>query len=245
MSILLQIIPYIIMNLPIAIIDSRAPKSAIKRLAHDFEVFEFYVPNITYEAISGHPDVFLFQYDNSFIVAPNAPRNLINFLMDKEIPFVFGDSNVGDELQNSTQYNCVQTSTHFFHKQGFTDAVVLHNSFDKQFVSLPQAYTRCSMFSFDNQSFITSDKGVERELLDYGFSCLYCNPDSILLPPYIHGFIGGCLGKFADTLYVIGNLRFLSNEEKIREFIASKQFTIVELYDGPLYDGGGIFFLKG
>ena len=239
-----EIIHYKTMSLPIAIIDFRAPSDAIDRLRKDFTVFLFNAQGVTYDAVCGHPDIFMFQSGSILIIAPNTPKDCIEFLEKNHVEFIFGKSEVGFDLQNSCMYNCVETKSYFFHKKGFTDTVVLEKVKSKMFVSLPQAYTRCSMFPISDSCFITSDKGIDKELVIQGFTVFTLSPDSILLPPYKHGFIGGCFGMYNQKVYVIGSLSKLSQGKELQYFIESNNLEIVELYDGDLYDGGGIFFIS-
>ena len=233
---------YTTMNSITAIIDARAPQQAIENLQMHCDVFLFQSRNITYDAISGHPDIFLFQGTNALIVAPNAPQYFLHFLQSKRLSVTIGETPVGKELADSTAYNCIETKTHFFHKQGYTDKSILQN-LNKPLIQLPQAYTRCSMFALNQQAFFTSDKGIESVLVREGFDCFYVNPSTIALPPYKHGFIGGCLGLWNNTLFVIGNLDTIENNTALRCFIQQQSIEIIELSDGSLYDGGGIFFV--
>jgi len=230
------------MNSTIAIIDARAPQKAIKTLQQYCDVFLLRSENITYDAISCHPDIFIFQGKNELIIAPNTPEDLIATLHQKGVSFTFGNSEVGKELENSTYYNCIKTHSHIFHKQGFTDKVILEST-KNNIINLPQAYTRCSMIALNEKAFITSDKGIEKVLMQNGFECFYVNPSTIHLPPYKHGFIGGCMGLWNNSLFIIGNLQTLENGNELRQFIQQQKLEIVELYNGNLYDGGGIFFL--
>jgi len=113
------------MNSATAIIDARAPRKAIENLQKHFEVFLFQSQEITYDAISCHPDIFIFQGKSKLIIAPNAPQDIIKHLNYTKTAFEFGNSNVGKELENSTFFNCIETNNHLFHKQGFTDEKIL------------------------------------------------------------------------------------------------------------------------
>ncbi|MCF8386230.1 MAG: hypothetical protein K9G47_00005, partial [Bacteroidales bacterium] len=67
--------------------------------------------------------------------------------------------------------------------------------------------------------------------------------DEIILPGQKHGFLGGCCGVWKDSLFIIGNLDHFSEGEKIRKFVSEAGFRIIELYDGPLFDGGNVLFV--
>lgn len=225
-----------------AIIDKRSPAEAIKNLKKEFDVLEFQSHNTSYDEVSGHPDIFIFQSKRSIIIAPNSPKILVDFLESKKIDFIYGIKNVGAELENSTQYNCISSKEYFFHKKAYTDEAVMAENRDKKFINLPQAYTRCSLSVLNNNYFITSDGGIEKALKKNKFNVLMVDPKSIHLPGYPNGFFGGTNGVFKNKFYLNGNLNFHPDGNKIRDYIKKCGLELVELHDGPLYDGGGIFF---
>lgn len=225
-----------------AIIDDRAPEEAIKNLQTEFDVFRFSTKGITYEAVSCHPDIFLFcQSANEYIVAPNTPIEVIEFLQKHNATIHFGTKCIGTELKNSVQYNCITTDEYLFHKQGFTDELILKKNSTKKFISLPQAYTRCSMMCGREFAF-TSDQGISNILQKNCIAHRMVSPEKIQLPPYRNGFIGGCCSLIDDRIYFIGKLQYHEGGTELGKYLTEKGLKIIELYDGLLYDGGGIFF---
>lgn len=231
------------MNSPIAIIDARSPKQVIEKLAKKFDVVPFITHGITYDAIAGHPDIFFCQ-GNELIVAPNTPTNILEKLNSSKISYRLGNSPVGSFLQESTHYNCVVTEKYIIHKKKFTDKTIIDSNKDKKYISVPQAYTRCNLLAINTNRFITSDNGIFASLQKQGLESIYICPQSIYLPPYPYGFIGGCLGKHENTIFVNGSLAKHPDGKSIKSFIEKSNLEIVELHDGPLFDGGGIFFIN-
>lgn len=230
------------MNLPIAIIDARSPKLAIQKLSENFNVIPFSTQRITVDALSGHPDIFIFQDETNLIVAPNTPAEITKKIgLEK---FQYGKTIIGTTVKESTPYNCVATHTYFIHKLYFTDKKILESQTNKKIIAINQAFTRCTTFPITDTAFITSDKYTEKQLLAHNCSVLYINSNGIQLPPYKYGFIGGCLGKHKDTIYINGSLSKHKQGNEIKSFIESHHLTICELHDGELYDGGGIFFIS-
>jgi hypothetical protein len=230
------------MSVHTAIIDYRAPKEAILNLEHYYNICLFKNTH-TYEAINGHPDICIFKGSSELIIAPNSPKILFDLCESNSIVYSIGTTKVGNDLKSSTAYNCVETDYHIIHKQGFTDTQILQRITHKPFLSITQAYTRCSLIYVGNKCAITSDNNIHTRLIDTGYSSLLCNPHGILLPPYKHGFIGGCFGMHSNTLFCIGNLDYLNDGKRIRAFLDTHNIPLIELYNGPLYDGGGIFFI--
>jgi hypothetical protein len=99
------------------------------------------------------------------------------------------------------------------------------------------------MLVLSDNHYITSDRGIEKVLKKHGFSVLYINPAEIILPGMKNGFFGGCCGIFGNTVFIIGNLDFYKEGKIVRKFIKELGYKIVELYDGPLFDGGGLFII--
>ena len=90
---------------------------------------------------------------------------------------------------------------------------------------------------------ITSDQGIYQQLSKNGIETLFVDPRGIVLPTFDHGFFGGTCGILGNKLFITGNLRYFSEGKNVRSFIVDAGMEIVELYKGPLFDGGGIFFV--
>lgn len=228
------------MNSPIAVIDARSPREAIEKLREDFSVIPFLTEGITYDAIAGHPDVFMTEGPHP-IVAPNTPDEILKQM--NGIAYQKGRLPVGTSLEESTRYNCVIADDVIIHKQGYTDEQICLTYADKTFINTPQAYTRCNTLYLRDKAFICSDMGIANQLMQNNCRVLYVSPEGILLPPYKYGFIGGCLGVFKNRVYCNGALESHPSGREMRMFIESYGFSIVELHQGRLYDGGGILFL--
>lgn len=226
------------------IIDKRIPENSKNILSKYGEIIEFESKGVVYDSISGHPDVFMCQLNNRLIIAPNTPEKFIAQLKDRKIDFEFGVNPLGDKYPKTAVYNALITNKYLIHNTTITDKSILNNCKEKTIIHSNQAYTRCNLISLDDNSFITSDKGIEKALNKHQFSVLYFNPKRIYLQGFNNGFIGGCCGIINKTLFINGSLEHYSGENNVRKFITSSGFFIIELYTGILYDSGGIFFLS-
>lgn len=226
------------------VIDSRAPEKAKLRLSNFGEVVEFSTQNITYEAISGHPDIFLCQTPDSLICAPNLPPSYFKLFKDKNIDFLIGANPVGKLFPETSHYNCLVNERFIFHKSTYTDARIIELNKVQEFINLPQAYTRCSLIELPSKKFITSDKGIENVLKNRKLNVYYFPPNEILLPTMPHGFIGGAMGFYSGKLFVLGNPDYYTWGKEFNALMKQENIELISLYDGPFFDGGGIFFLE-
>ncbi len=233
------------MNSTLAIIDYRAPHKAIDKLGKYVEDIHLFESNgITYNSISGHPDVFMFQDENNLVIAPNSPSPLIDFLKKYNVTFATGKAYVGDELENSVLYNCVGTENCLIHKEGFTDEAIIKLLPGKKLINVSQSYTRCSLLHIGEKNFVTSDKGIEKVLLGSGFNCFYFHPRQIKIHDHEHGFFGGAAGMLGNKLFTIGNIKKHRDGIKLLKLLDELQIELISLCDDFLYDGGGIFFFN-
>jgi len=226
------------------IIDARIPDEAIGNLRIVGEVFLLKSDKIVYDSIQGHPDVFMMQLEDLVIVAPNAPKDLFKTLQEHRIPFLKGKTKLNDTFPQTVYYNAVSTSDYIIHKKNYTDSCIIRQTDKKQFIEINQAYTRCNLIPLSNSCYITSDKSIEKTLLNQNLEVHYFTPETILLPGQKNGFIGGTMGLWQNKMFVIGKLNHYQEGEKLTELLNRKKIKIIELYNGPLIDGGGIFFLE-
>jgi len=221
--------------------DNRIPEKAKKGLQKYGEVLFLETREITYPAISGHPDIFVCKTENSLVIAPNTPEKIKHLLTQNSIQFVEGTLKVGRQYPKTACYNALVTDKLLIHNLKHTDPVIQENCTDLQNIHVNQAYTRCNLIALDNNRFITSDKGIEKTLISKGFEVLFVHPKGIILPGFKHGFIGGCCGIYEDSIFFIGSLNHFPEGDKIQDFL--KGHEIIELFDGQLFDGGSLIFI--
>ncbi len=228
----------------LAIIDSRSSKQAIDNLREFVEdLFTFQTCGLVDNSISGHPDIFIYQDSRQLVVAPNSPEELFEFLDSHNSVYVRGERDVGDGPDKSVQYNCLGTADFLFHKSGYTDPAILRVNRDKEFIHLPQAYTRCSLVHLCGDNYLTSDRGIEKVLLLMGLSCFYFSPEEITIRDHNNGFIGGAIGIWGKRIFFNGDVKLHADGQRLREYLTGLDFDIVNLSDEHLYDGGCIFFV--
>ena len=224
-------------------IDNRSPNPAKEKLSDYGEVIPFSTNGITYESISGHPDIFMCRVNKNLIVAPNLPENFKKILKNNSVSFVEGELPVEKKYPGTSRYNIVATENYLIHNFRYTDSVITDVGEDLDLIHSGQGYTRCNLLPLKEDRFITSDEGIKRVLERFSLKCFYVNPSEILLQGERHGFFGGVCGIHENTIFVNGNLSRINQGEELKNFLKGLKYDIVELYDGPLFDGGSILFI--
>lgn len=228
----------------LAVIDYRSSKESLTNLnLYVEDIYLFRTEGITYNSISGHPDIFIYHDNNNLIAAPNSPSSLFILLDKYKVKYRIGKKHVGDKFEESVAYNCLGTPKYFFHKKGHTEETVLEVTVDKKFINLPQAYTRCGLIYLGHDAFITSDKGIEKELIKNNFKCFYFDPSEINIPGHRNGFIGGCSGITNNKIFFNGNIDLHKDGAGLKNYILNFGMEIICLGNHKLYDGGCIIFI--
>lgn len=221
-------------------IDNRAPNEAKQELARLGEVVNFQTRDICYEAISGHPDIFLYQHPGGLIIAPNTPEEYQLLLQQKGVAYSLGKSAVGEKYPFSAYYNALYTPFGVLHNHNICDPAIQQTHPDR--LNCRQGYVRCNTIFLGN-SFFTSDRGIEKLLTQCAESIIYVDPQDIVLQGYSSGFFGGSVGVWSNKVYVCGRINRIKDYSLLVDAIYAEGFEIVELYDGPVVDVGGIFFI--
>ena len=219
-------------------IDKRAPVKAKKNLSKWGQVVEFETRGIVYDAISGHPDIFIYQWPGGLVVSPDLPRKYFELLSGNDV--ITGTRNCVPKYPGTAPYNALYTSFGLLHNMRVSASEIL--SSHEKHIHCNQAYTRCNSIQAGNV-ILTSDKGIENVLKKENIPVFYISPEKLLLKGFEHGFFGGSCGIFDDTFFICGSLANLDEGEKVREIITLNGLQIKELYPGPVMDVGGIFFI--
>lgn len=217
------------------------PLVAKRKLTEYGELLELETSDITYTAVSGHPDIFFCQTPAGLIVAPNLPEEYFSLLDRYGIKYRKGKTAVGKAYPQTSPYNAVVTSKYLIHNLKFTDAVLLKACEGLTQIHVNQGYTRCNLLALNENLFIASDKGICNTLLDHSLRCHYFPPDEIRLEGFPNGFLGGACGIWDQKLFICGSLRHHSRGNAFRNIVEAEGFEIIELLDEPLKDVGSIF----
>ncbi|PKP22618.1 MAG: hypothetical protein CVU06_09305 [Bacteroidetes bacterium HGW-Bacteroidetes-22] len=225
------------------ICDHRLPASMRPALEAMGEVVWFHGPDV-YNAISGHPDIFVCLLPEQLVVAPNMPQEVLRKFNQHKIAFVIGEKPAGNSYPESARFNALAAHGLFIHNLSHTDPVLLKETGTLKPVHVRQGYVRCNLLSLPDGSFITSDSGILKTLSCTGSEIYYFNPEEIRLDGFGYGFLGGTAGWNGSTLVFAGHPRHLKEGGQLMELLHKKNISWVSLSDEPLWDAGGLFFLE-
>jgi hypothetical protein len=225
------------------IADKKIPAEAKEKLSAYGTLLELETEGIVYPAISGHSDIFFCKTPQTLIVSPSLPEKYIHKLQEQQVQFIPGNQASSIQHPASVYYNAAVNNRYLVHRLEFTDPVVLQHCHTLKKIPVKQGYTRCNLLLLKNDHYITSDAGIHKNLARAGLNGIFVAPTGIILPGFPNGFIGGAMGLVDDTIFVIGSLIHYDEGNDVRKFLEDLDYTIVELYDGPLFDAGGILFL--
>jgi hypothetical protein len=222
-------------------IDERAPEKAKRQLSVFGDVIPFATKGICYDAVSGHPDIFIFQHREGLILAPNTPEKYKTILRSNGVGFVEGNKPVGSNYPYTAHYNALFTERGVLHNKNICELTIVEACYG--IVHCRQGYVRCNTIKIGDV-YYTSDRGIEKVLQKGLFKTCYVDSQKIILQGFDHGFFGGCCGVSEQSVFICGEVLSLKDGEMLKQKITGSGFQIVELCKGPMIDVGGIFFIK-
>ncbi len=225
--------------------DSKMPSVAKTGLAMYGEVVEFATEGITYDAISGHPDIFFCKTPGGLVVAPNLSEKYFSILDQNAIKYTKGSLPVGKKYPLSARYNSLVTEKYIIQNSEIADPVIAELNPAYKIIPVKQGYVQCNLLALPNDTFITSDRGIEKSLKQHDLEVLFVDPSCVQLDGFEHGFFGGACGINKSKIFVCGSLSFFAEYQAVVKFIEKAGVQIVELNEGRPLDIGTLVFLAG
>jgi hypothetical protein len=238
-------------NLPqsrvtVAVIDGRANERVVKGLLkHGIELIRTRKFPKVYNAISFHPDIIMHHLGSEKIIyAPGTNTEFLDALKAYGFRLIEGKTVLSDSYPGNIAYNAARVGNYAIHNFRYTDPL-LKDMLEKtgvEFINVKQGYSKCSICIVDQNSIITSDKGIEKAAEKKGIEVLLIDSDEeILLPGLNTGFIGGSTGLMDKNLLALtGSVRKLKSADRIIDFLERKNINIVSLDDNEIIDLGSI-----
>ena len=235
-------------KLQLAIVDKRIPQTIETNLNNiGVNIIKSTACSNTYDAIKYHPDISVCKLNyNNIVVAPNVYDYYKEVLKPYGFNVICGESTIKNKYPYNIHYNIVILEKFAIHNFKYTDKAILdyieRNNIEK--INVSQGYCKCSICVVDNNSIITSDEGIYKEVIKYGIDCLLIEKGHIDLFELNYGFIGGCSFLLShNELAFIGNIKKHPDYDKILNFVESKNKKLISLSNDKLIDLGSVIQL--
>ena len=235
-------------KLQLAIVDKRIPQTIEDNLNNiGVNIIKSTACSNTYDAIKYHPDISVCKLNsNNIVVAPNVYEYYKEVLKPYGFNVICGESTIKNKYPYNIHYNIVILEKFAIHNFKYTDKVILDyiekNNIEK--INVSQGYCKCSICVVDDNSIITSDEGIYKEVIKYGIDCLLIEKGHIDLFELNYGFIGGCSFLLShNELAFLGNIKNHPDYDKILNFVKSKNKKLISLSNDKLIDLGSVIQL--
>lgn len=224
------------------IIDNRMrdfEKFKLKSL--DKNLYEINKCEKLYPEISSHVDIHCCKIGDQLIVS-NHILNIQNC--------IYGESNLSSTYPNDIAYNLCIIGKNAIHNFKYTDKKILELLDIKNYnkINIKQGYSKCSIAVIDSNSAIVTDSKIANILSKNNIDVLLLDK---AIEKNIHllnnnnystmtGFIGGCISRIDDYIFVSGDLSKIDVDNKIRTFISNKGLSLIDFPGEDIIDYGGI-----
>lgn len=209
------------------------------------QIVEIKRTTAVYEAVSAHSDLYLCRIKNERILSPEQHALIGSTLRLRGISYTLGSPLKGCCYPDHIAYNAAWAGSYLIHNLKYTDPVILKKAEELglQTVHVKQGYTKCSLVVVNEESLITSDKGITGGLAPYPLEVLLISEGHVKLDGFPYGFLGGASGRVDDEILFNGDLSAHPDFDKITAFIKSKGLKPVFFKEYELADIGSIIQL--
>lgn len=225
------------------IIDSRMrniEKEKLKSLG--YELYEILPNSNLYFEISSHVDIHCTKINNSIVGSKN--------LNCKNI--IYGNSVLKNKYPFDIPYNICIIGNLAIHNFKYTDTKILEILEKENFkkINIKQGYSKCSIAVIDKKSVIVTDQAIAKILRKNDLDVLLL-PENITQNIHLYknsnfeysnmtGFIGGCISRIDNYIFISGDLNKIDSSYKIKTFIENKNLKIIDFPGLDIIDYGGI-----
>ncbi len=227
-----------------ALISSDAPRDCISAIMNEFEVVLLPLDEEIAAPVRSHPDMITTVLDNKIFFPVNYAvkhRALVG-----KIAGLGGLEPVVSTFPRSPVYpadvslNCAVVGNLLLCRKKSASVELLSAAGEAgmEIVDVRQGYAGCSTLVLGGSA-SASDVGIYSALSSRGVDCYLYPNDKIKLEGYSCGFVGGCGGVCENVVYLFG-----TPDAGLLDFVKSKGYDVKLLSNAPLFDCGGIKFIR-
>lgn len=226
------------------LIDNRMREIEKEKLSElGFKIIEIPTNKNTYSEISSHIDIFCVKINDEIILE----KSLYGNILENCNNVLEGNSFVQNKYPLDIMYNICIIGNFAIHNFKYTDKIVLDliDKYRLKKININQGYSKCSIAVIDENSAIVSDKKTAKILSDNGIDVLLINEENNIKLldekgnySFMKGFIGGCIFRIENKIFVCGDLDKLDG--RVKEFIEKRNLEIIDFKGLEIIDYGGI-----
>ena len=168
-------------------------------------------------------------------------NNIVNILTSRGLHVIFSKTSLGEIYPNDIGLCAAFVGAKVFHNLNYIDGAVRENiDSGISLTHINQGYSKCLICVVDENSIITSDRGVGIAATNAGLNVLVIENLEIKLPGYKHGFIGGASFKIArGKMAFTGQFKSDKIRKRVEGFLSERGVSAVYLTELPIFDIGG------
>ncbi len=197
--------------------------------------------------VASHPDMLFCVLDKTVFCYKDymLENNLCDIVRDEGYDVVFVSKECTAEYPNDISLNVLVMGKDLICNGKHTAPEILEYAERNGYTvcNVKQGYSACSTLVIDENTAITSDKGVASAIETLGKRAACVENTDIILPGYNCGFVGGASGKVGRSVCFFGDIDTLQNGKLIHNLLIEKNTPIITISSGRVYDFGGIKLL--
>ena len=218
------------------IIDKRADNEIIeyfKKLGYKCILLD--KQDKVYAEISSHPDVFFVNINDNIFKSKSIQNIDINAINVNTLGL-----NISIDILSKTAIL----------NRKYTDKDILKYLEENNYriINVKQRYASCSILNLGNNCIVTADKGIYKSALENEIEVFLLDEKDLDIKLYdennnfsnMKGFIGGATKVIDNKVIFFGDIKYIKNFTKLKEYINSKGYEIVYFKDKNLIDLGSV-----
>lgn len=220
------------------------------------KLIDSYKNKNVYKAIEGHVDINIFKIGENLFCSPESYEYYRDIFVREgiieHINLIKAKTRLDKKYPKDIAYNICFTERYAIGRFADIDPLILEFlkklSYDDkgsklELIDINQGYANCSICQIDENSVISADKGVCKELKKKNIDVLEISQAHIDLFDFDYGFIGGASALIDDKVCFFGDIKSHPDFLIIKEFIEKKGKKVLSLSNKKLTDYGSLVII--
>ncbi len=224
-----------------------------KLLELGYEILEIPTNKNVYYEISSHVDIFAVRVKDNLILEPTVYELLQEKIRkSSDVRVIKGQNTVKYKYPFDVPYNICITKDFAIGNFKYIDPVLdnVIGKSDLRKVHINQGYSKCSIAVIDDNIVVVNDKSIAKILEKNGLEVIFLN-DNLDIKLYkddkefsgMNGFVGGCLQRIDNYIYVSGGMQIIDKNGTIRKVINDRNLQCIDFKEFEIIDYGGMIII--